>query len=342
MKKRNIWLAVVLLCFAAGAGDAIAVAQTIDEDATQEIAAEAETENATNASDAAPVRTVEKVKFNITPSLGLVSGVVQEKVITSEKKTLSRLDWQQYAFPAGQAEGGLTWRNWFLQGKILAGIPMPCGIMDDFDFETHTTNPTKFSHHDMQLNWRFDVGGEIGYNFYLGKFLIAPSIGMMYRTHKWTASNGYRQYSSGILPQELTGNEPKVDMSGDMIDYTQSWGLPFFASQFVYVFADFWKAAVGCNIFPFLIVGAIDQHLVRSPPTQFYDTMRGGFGFAVNASVQFKKIVVKFEYEFLSVLQGTTKWGNTGESFSNLTEVTDGTYPGTTSSLFTIGVGWAF
>lgn len=274
----------------------------------------------------------ERFAYSITPSVGVATGNVYEYVYDGSH-LLSRLDWQQYAIPIAVIDSRISLGRFFLDGSILAALPLSkCGIMEDRDWRDYTSPAiTDYSKHDLRLDWRFDFSEEFGYRFGFTNLAIDLSLGAVYRTQQWTGMNGYNIVGSTFF--------------GDVISYTQSILLTSAAMKFDYVINGSWQVCLGGKIHPYILTDATDKHYLRKEINHpdglvFYDVMRGGFGFTVNASIRYKKIVLSGEYENYFIKHGTTKYGNLGSTYTGLKK--DGSTPGTSDSLFKITLGYKF
>lgn len=281
--------------------------------------------------------------FEVNPNIGVTTGKVEEYVIDTSNGVLSRLDWKNNAIVISEINGKLSWRNLFVELGISAGLPSKSGIMEDFDFLTHTKNPTNYSSHDLYIEHKFDFSGKFGIRFDIWKFSIFPGIGLTFRTQKWVGKNGFRQYYVGWENQnnpvkELTWNEPKEygHFAGKtVISYLQQIYLLSLGVNTEFNFNRNVSLSLGGVVYPYMYVEAIDEHLIRN--IQFYDIMDGGIGFSVNIGFRYKRFVTGVEYEYFVSETGFTKEGPIGTSVSNMR--TDAGRPKTTSSFFTITFG---
>lgn len=289
---------------------------------------------------------VSAFSFEINPNIGVITGKVEEYVYDG-KNVLSRLDWKDYGVIIGEVNGKVSWRNLFIGAGVSAGLPVMSGIMEDFDFLTYTKNPTNYSKHELHVEHKFDFSGKLGVRFDVWKFSVSPSIGLTFRTQKWIAKNGFRQYYVGwdykppLPATELTWNEPKVynDYAGkNVISYLQQIFLLSLGINTEFDFNRNVSLSLGGAFYPYLHVEAIDEHLIRN--IQFYDIMDGGMGFSGNIGFRYKRFVAGLKYEYYATEKGITKDGSIGASASNMR--TNGALPKTTSSFFTVTFGVKF
>lgn len=282
--------------------------------------------------------------FEINPNIGVITGKVEEYVINPDRGVLSRLDWKNYGIVMGEINGKITWRNLFVEAGVSAGLPVRSGILEDFDYETYTSNPTRYSNHDLHVEHKFDISGKLGVRFDIWKFSVSPSIGMIYRIQKWIGKNGFRQYYEGWENKnnpikELTWNEPKdygPFSSKNVISYFQQIYLLSLGINTEFNFNRNISLSLGGAVYPYLHVEAVDEHLLRD--IQFYDIMDGGIGFSVNIGFRYKRFVTGVKYEYYASGTGVTKVRDVGSGNMR----TDGGLPKTTSSFFTITLGVKF
>jgi hypothetical protein len=276
------------------------------------------------------------IRFTFSPASGVCTGKVEEYVFEGDK-TISRLDWQQYAVPMIAASGSLSIYNAFFKATVLSALPIQCGIMEDYDFlNSDPAVISQYSHHDVYLDKRFDLSAETGYQFSISKFSITPGTGITYRNHKWSARDGYLQYPVGGA---WTGNEEKEQVSGNSISYEQADILPFISLKAGYEITPVWEIMLTGSVYPYMIIYTLDSHYLRNK--QFYDSMKGGFGFTAGGSIRYKSISLNITYEYLSAMNGTTASGIIGITDSGLT--VDSRYgAGTDSSLWTVWAAYTF
>ena len=104
-----------------------------------------------------------------------------------------------------------------------AGIPMICGKMDDFDWNSTRGHQTHFSTHTNRLTDYFMAGGFLGWTFASPdrKLLLTPMAGFSWQQTAMIARDGYRQY----VPSDKQETTPWTDdlekkyFDGDVISY---------------------------------------------------------------------------------------------------------------------------
>lgn len=289
----------------------------------------------------------QKFKFEVTPTIGIATGKVNEYVFENGN-TLSRLDWQPYVMPMFGVDGGVTFYGTFVKLGFGAAIPVPVGIMEDYDWRDNNMAyrykvMTDYSRHDLKTDMRFDLRAKIGYEFEIKWFSISPSIGILYKIQKWTAKDGYKQgYVGG--PDGIKSNTPKTYFSGKVIDYDQRIFLLSMGVDTEFRLPAAWRLSLGVSFIPFMYAQTLDKHYTRtnnfSNGTQFLDTMLGGLGVAINVGVQWKRAKLMFEWEYFVSEKGVTDSGAIGSSKSELYR--SGGNSGTRSSMCTVLFGWRF
>lgn len=292
----------------------------------------------------------DKFSFSATPSVGVTSGVVREYVIhRGYKPQTSRLDWITFANPNFQLDATASFFGVFINANTSINIPIPCGMMEDRDWE----NPNKgvyyplpyhiiYSKHTMEYISRYNIGGQIGYKFNIKKFSLAPFIGVKYLFQSYNGRDGYQQTAEKPLEEGLNGDEPhNADYNRKVISYEQSLLLPSVGANFSFAFTEKLIAYLGCTFYPYMMINAMDKHFTNASGDGyvFYDTMRGGFGFIIDAAVEYKKFVFKFEYESVFHYTGETRSGSIGTSYQDA-KFNDEYGSGTDSFMFKLSVGY--
>ncbi|HZK19164.1 MAG TPA: omptin family outer membrane protease [Treponemataceae bacterium] len=294
----------------------------------------------------------ENKAFTFTPTTGIISGKVREYVfseyINSEERMLSRLDWQQYIVPFIGATETIKYHDSFFRLSIVSAIPIRCGRLKDFDFLNETpTVLTHYSQHDLYLDKCFIFSANVGYTFYARTFILAPSLGIKTKSQKWSAYNGYIQYAAEKEPIEgnptiheaWTEDVEKFEISGNGISYEQQCLLPFVSLMGGYEISSDWSVFVDLKLFPYLIIDTLDSHYL-TPSRQFFDSMKGGSGFEINAKALYNKSAIVIGYEYLSVFNGTSYVGSIGLGSGVVGPTT--AKPGTDSSLVKIAFEYSY
>lgn len=270
--------------------------------------------------------------FEFAGTTGVYTGTVSEYVYFN-KDVLSRLDYKQYAVPYIElaARGGLE--NIYLSGSFLGAIPLPsCGVLENYDFLTLSSNPTNYSSHDLRVNHRFDIGCALGFELPIRRFAVGLEAGFTYRKQKWTGKDGYIQYYRGKEAVELSWDEPKEFVSGDVINYNLKSFLPCISILGSYSITDYMKCMLDVSFFSNMRLSGADNHILRNKI--FYDEIRGGFGVGVEAALKYKMSCVKFGYEKYNVAcYGDSQYAE-GLVYRKLN-----TKPGAGSSTFKVSFG---
>lgn len=290
------------------------------------------------------VYAAEKFSFSATPSIGVTSGVVREYVMHGGKPA-SRLDWITFANPTAQIDARISFFGVFLDANASINVPMRCGMMEDRDWENGSSinYPVNkviiYSKHDMDLKSRYNFAAKLGYKFDINNFSIAPFAGIKYGFHSFDGLNGYQQRND----EGVTGNEPhSADFNRKVISYEQSLLLPSVGANFSLGFTEKLIAYLGLTFYPYMMINAVDKHYSDASGNKgsiYYDTMHGGFGFVLDAAVEYKKFVFKLEYESVFHYTGQTRSGSIGTSYPDAS--LNGVYKsGTDSFMFKLSVGY--
>lgn len=257
-------------------------------------------------------------------------------------ETMSRLDWQEQPSYYAQIDGNIILYGICISGLFLTSLPVTSGIMEDYDwlYSQDLTKNTHYSSHDMRINKRFILEGQIGYTFNFGTAELTPLGGLRYIRQKWTGSNGNAKYHIG----NLTGEETSYSFSGDVISYEQIIYLPIAGAAFQ-ISLQHCLLDIYIHWYPYVYVDSLDLHLLRN--SQFYDEMRGGQGVAVGIGISYQfphnrcrisNLGITLRYEYYESKNGKSYSGAIGSTVSYTNDST----PGTTSTQFSLGVRLSF
>lgn len=288
-----------------------------------------------------PLSALSALDFTLETDGGILAGSTREYVYEGEK-CVSRLDWGGSVTPVLSFAGQASLYGAFLQLKITSAVPVQNGMMEDYDFLiAGSDEPSLYSKHDAYLDKYFDASAMLGYDLRIAGWRITPSAGFAYRNRKWTAADGFLQYPVTGL---WTGEEPKQELYGPIISYEQAFWFPVIALEASYVLKERFLLSAGGSLYPVMRGDTVDNHLFRQ--TQFYDTLREGFG--GNIDVRFcyyfdsgKRSALKLSagYE-KTALHGGTAMRETGVSDDKLL-VTEGYSSRMESEQWTVTLGVA-
>jgi outer membrane protease len=208
-------------------------------------------------------------------SMGLFYGTMSEFVYEGDQ-VLSRLDWQEYFVPYAAVVLEFNVRNILFYFSFLSVLSSSGGLMEDFDYmDSGSAAHTHYSQHTAQFEKHLECNPAIGYLFTLGNFIIVPQAGITFRTRKWSAMDGYTQYTQ--TGQTWSESLPKTQLGGTIITYEESIWFPVVGLGAGYTFRDRFQVYLLGNYYPYLEVSTIDTHILRK--TRYHDTMKGGMGF---------------------------------------------------------------
>jgi hypothetical protein len=208
-------------------------------------------------------------------SVGFFYGTMSEFVYEGNE-VLSRLDWQEYYVPYVALGWEFAVKNIQFYFSFLSVLSSAGGLMEDFDYTNlGSTAHTHYSQHTAQFEKHLEFSPSIGYQFLLGDFSIIPQAGFLYRTRKWSAVDGYTQYTQ--TGQTWSESLPKQQLGGTVITYEESIWFPVITLEAGYTFRDRVAVSLKGSYYPYLEVNTIDTHILRK--TRFHDSMKGGSGF---------------------------------------------------------------
>jgi plasminogen activator len=271
--------------------------------------------------------------FTLDASAGIKTGRVKEFVI-SDLGTISELDWNTNVVPFMQAAGRINVFNAVLDLSVSSAIPVRAGSAEDYDWVMSGIGgifgyPVQYSTHDCYLDKMFTLEAKTGYDFHIFSLSLLPEAGIAYRNQKFSARNGWGQYSTDGSP--ITGSTEKKYFSGTILSYEQQLVLPFVSLEAEYTFLGVLSASLYGRVYPYLAADSIDSHYTTK--TQYFDSMRGGFGFSVGTSVQYRRFGLSVEYEYMKCVSGSSRSANLGEGTPVYASLA--TTPGTDLSVWT-------
>lgn len=240
--------------------------------------------------------------FEFKTGFGVCSSITNELIFENDK-TISKLNWIQYASPLCMVNGRLVFYNFFCEFLTSFCVPFRCGVLHDYDYlEKSSTKATQYSKHDIYLDKFFDLSSRFGYEFHINSWFIAPIVDVKYSMRKWEAHDGFLQYpTSGFW----VGDEPKNYVMGNIISYEQSILLPELSLIVRKILPNDFSIFSSFTVCPYCVVDTLDSHFMRSK--QFFDTMRGGFSIKADFGFSYKRFDFSFSHRYLKVLNGTTK-----------------------------------
>ncbi len=245
---------------------------------------------------------------NLETSFLIQNSTVEELVFEGDKQ-ISKLVWQQYLDPSIRITYNARLQSLFLKAQYTSSIPIKSGILENYDYLSSTDAITHYSNHNLYLDKNFSLQGQLGYMFnFVDVYALKPFVGFTYQNRKFSAQDGYLQYPE-ISGDEWNASLEKDSVTGVVILYEQAIMYPYVGIDNLF-FVDTCMISVYATYLPYVYVDALDSHILRL--TQFYDEMRGGYGFTVGTAVSFPLgeksnigLKVGFDYEYFNSY-GTT------------------------------------
>jgi outer membrane protease len=272
----------------------------------------------------------------------------------------SRLDWDEKAVPTVSVAGRARLFDVFASAGIQLAAPFPSGVMQDYDFISGTDKATDYSRHKAYLDSDFSAAFELGYTFALSErtpfripLRLTPLAGFRYRIRKWTASDGYGQYSfyNGDIwdgGYVWTGDEEKELFTGTVITYAQTLSSLSTGLEAEYQASRTVALKLRGSVYPYSWAHSLDTHFGRD--LQFYDKMSGGIGGSAQFSALYRPFALpgspaftcSLSYEHIGRLTGRTASGYIGEEDYELGWTTTGFGSQTESSGLSasLGIAW--
>ncbi len=279
--------------------------------------------------------------YSLEANFSLQTGVVDELVYENEV-LLSKLAWQHIITPMVNLTYNARFNSTFLKLQFQTAIPEKTGTMEDFDYLTPVDGiVSKYSKHDMDVAKSYFFKVQLSYDFKITDiYKLQPLLGATYQNQKFTAVDGYFQYSvgNGVWTPSLE----KVALTGSIISYEQTILYPFIGIDNIFL-TDSFFFTIHASYFPYVYVQSLDNHYLTGK--QYYDDMRAGYGFLTGASfyIPFRKeddygLKIGLEYEFFEAygLSASNTIGSKNNDFS----LSHGVTSGTQSGLFRFSVGF--
>ena len=263
-------------------------------------------------------------------------GKVYETLDISYAK-VSCLTWEIPFYLDFAAEEKISFYNFLSSFGINFSIPNNFGSIEDRDFYL-SGDICQFSKHENHLDSSYFAFVNFGCNFLINNFKIIPLLGLKYQFRKFSAWNGYVQSpSSG---KSWSGNEEKNHFVGNGISYEQNIVQPFLKTSVNYKIKKNFFIEARLTFSPYIFSVCKDSHYFRNK--EFIDKMKGGFSFALEAGVHYKKTGLYFSYEYLKTSTNANTWEyETGKKKSDATLI-KGYIPGFISSIWSFGFSYCF
>jgi outer membrane protease len=258
---------------------------------------------------------------SVTVATNVFYGEMHEFVY-QDGRVASRLDWEEHWVPSIEIDAQMELGQWFAAVGFVTAIPSTSGIMEDYDFKEDgngVNRPYQYSKHTANFENHFELFPKVGYGMPIGEsWYVSPSVGLLFRQRKWTATDGFMHYSS-TPEQWAEGDYDAQDgaSAGPVITYQEEiWAPAVIWSGGVNLRSGFDLSLTGIY-YPYLNVTTTDIHISRK--TRFYDQMKGGQGYAVSfwtgyspASAPALAFSLGLGYESIQSAIGTSAQGMVG------------------------------
>lgn len=201
---------------------------------------------------------VEKKDFfhmDMMPEFGIVNGTIGEYVFedacSNTDHMLSRLDWDVVTVPYASLSISFDLFRYFyigLNGTI--GIPVPSGVMEDYDWlnscppsgygswaDDDPTELTNYSKHNNKVEKYYNLSAKLGGNIPIfDNFTITPYFGYKYDFIEMDASGGYTKYKWNDFQEEAIEKDKLISYAQELnmfilglqFDFTGIPRLPIF------------------------------------------------------------------------------------------------------------------
>lgn len=275
------------------------------------------------------------LQVSLQPSLGYKGGSIGEHLFNMDGygqqvafapaggRQISFLQWDVYGMMVVGLDVEFQYRAFSAQLYGRVGIPMICGKMDDFDWNTTRGHQTHFSTHTNNLTDYFMAGGFLGWTFASPdrKLLLTPMAGFSWQQTSMVAQDGYRQYvpSNKQETTPWTDDLEKKYFDGDVISYRHEVLQVDLQFRITYNHNPRLYFQLDASIHPIIGAFGYDTHILRN--LQFLDyNMKGqlGFGAALTAGYQMLPrhfLTLKLDYNYLPVVIGQTYMKSTSQQY---------------------------
>ena len=249
-------------------------------------------------------------------SVGMRHQTLAESVLYASAK-ISEIRWQPDIVPSVTDELVFGVSCVRFSFGFSTAIPVKTGIVEDRDWLFSGSSAlSNYSRHENCVDKDYRIYGTAAYAApaLFGRLFVCAGLGVRYDNEKYAAKDGYYQYSL-IENKPVDSSTKKTGLCGTGMTYEISAFIPFcFVDARVRI-----DERHGCflrfDCFPYMIVDATDTHIMRL--IEFYDSMRGGFGFKVATGYAFsltKQIALELSLSYsLLEISGTSSSRTIGE-----------------------------
>lgn len=280
------------------------------------------------------------INFNV----GINSGYVDE-IVYENGNRISLLNWKVPVIPSLEIETNFEFFNLNFHVNYKNSIPVKSGNLKDFDYLSDDYDSiSHFSEHDLYVDKDFSIDSMLGWKFKLWENInFTPFAGFLYQNRKFTARDGYLQYSADSYWDE---NEEKTHLLGNLISYEQAIFSPLVGLKISKLFKEKYNIEIDIMYFPYVTAKTLDSHFLRL--TQFYDSMQNGdgvrakIGFSLYSNSKHLYKMIKFIVGYESfVCEGSTSSAKIGADSSGFTIIQNAN-SGLVSKFFFASVGFSF
>lgn len=248
----------------------------------------------------------------LSPSAGVMLGRASEYVyldyknyqgIQNYNEQLSQLDYDYTVPYISLNVDSKLFSFVHLGANFSIGIPIRCGIMQDYDW-MNVYSPsnkwknelTNYSKHENYLDHYIDVNFELGPIIdFSGTVTLVPFVGLGYESIKFTAQNGFFRYGKttkeGMTPIDEDCDE--FSLTGKDIEYRQysankdGGDAPHFNLGLNYKINAIPRFCIKGSFvfFPFYSICSYDYHIRTN--TQYISVIEKSFKFLTNLDISF-------------------------------------------------------
>lgn len=258
---------------------------------------------------------IKSFSIDITPSFGVMFGRASEYVyldyeeyagIKDYNPKLSQLDYD-FTFPFFSLNiDSILFKYLYLGGSFSIGIPLECGIMQDYDWLNVEKNPkhewanelTNYSIHKNNLDSYYDIKLDIGANINIENAVtLIPLVGFGIDSIQFSAFNGKFKYYSSIkngVYTPISVESKEFELIGKDIIYAQyssnklgSSSIQFnLGLKYSLDFIPRLKVLGSLLFFPFYTVSSYDYHIRTN--TEYISVVEHSFKFSTDLQLSFE------------------------------------------------------
>lgn len=219
-------------------------------------------------------------------SVGMRHQSLAESVFYASAK-ISEIRWQPDIVPSVTDELVFGVSCVRFSFGFSTAIPLKTGIVEDRDWLSSDSSVlSNYSRHENCVDKDYMLYGTAAYAApaLFGRLFIRAGLGVRYDNEKYAAKDGYYQYSL-IENKPVDSNTKKTGLCGTGMTYEISAFIPFCFVDARVRIDERHSCFLSFDCFPYMVIDATDTHIMRL--TEFYDSMRGGFGFKVATGYAF-------------------------------------------------------